>query len=211
MREMTRRTTVAVEPPGLVAGPESTLPPAPLAEQVGGANPKSGSEGSPIENGSKVANGLNPSAVVDALSSNVLKDAYVLLTTVTVSIAVACSVSVAVFRTGGWSDPETGDGHAPLVDAEGSVVAFGTFRGQPRVDLVQTQVDQGCPAGDDPTLVVDERVRENGDRLHAELKLLVQVGTVEHATPVVRRNMDIHFNFVSQLRNVPSINRAGIF
>ena len=115
-----------------------------------------------------------------------------MLTTVTVSIAVACSVSVAVFRTGGWSDPETGDGHAPLVDAEGSVVAFGTFRGQPRVDLVQTQVDQGCPAGDDPTLVVDERVRENGDRLHAELKLLVQVGTVEHATPVVRRKSDIH-------------------
>ena len=204
MREMTRRTTVAVEPPGLVAGPESTLPPAPLAEQVGGANPKSGSEirGSPIEHGPRVANGPNPSAVVDA-SSNVLKDAYV-LTTVTVSIAVACSVSVAVFRTGGWSDPETGDGHAPLVDAEGSVVAFGTFRGQPRVDLVQTQVDQGCPAGDDPTLVVDERVRENGDRLHAELKLLVQVGTVEHATPVVRRKSDIHFNFVSQSHNLPS-------
>ena len=80
MREMTRRTTVAVEPPGLVAGPESTLPPAPLAEQVGGAKPKSGSEirGSPIEHGPKVANGLNPSAVVYA-PSNVLKDAYVRL------------------------------------------------------------------------------------------------------------------------------------
>ena len=60
------------------------------------------------------------------------------LTTVAVSVAVACAVSVAVFRTGSRTYLEGRDGHALLVDAEGPVGALGALRRQTRIDLVQS-------------------------------------------------------------------------
>jgi hypothetical protein len=75
-------------------------------------------------------------------------------------------------------------GFAPLYLA---VAALGPVGGQTRVHLVYPQVDDGGPARDDRALQVEEAVREDRDRLHAELEALVEVLAVEHPAEYVPR------------------------
>ena len=104
---------------------------------------------------------------------------------VTVTQAVAGPVAVTVVGAGLGSDPQLPDRHALLVDTETVLPTPGALGSQARVHVVNTEVHQGRPAGDDLPPGVDEGVGEDGHGLHAELQPLVEVLTVQHPAPDV--------------------------
>ena len=93
---------------------------------------------------------------------------------------------VAVVLAGLRPDLEAGDWHAPLVDAETVLPTPSSLRSKAGVHVVDPEVDQRRPAGDDLPAGVDEGVGEDGHGLHPELQPLVEVLAVEHPAPHVR-------------------------
>ena len=92
---------------------------------------------------------------------------------------------VAVVLAGLRPDLEAGHRHAPLVDAETVLPTPSSLRGKAGVHVVDPEVDQRRPAGDDLPAGVDEGVGEDGHGLHPELQPLVEVLAVEHPAPHV--------------------------
>ena len=95
-------------------------------------------------------------------------------------------MSVTVVGAGLGPDPQLPDRHALLVDTETVLPTPGPLGRQAGVHVVDPEVHQGGPAGDDLAPGVDEGVREDGHGLHAELQPLVEVLAVEHPAPHVR-------------------------
>ena len=77
--------------------------------------------------------------------------------------AVAHPVPVAVVWTGEWTDLQVRHRHALLVDTQAVFTAPGTLWSEPWVHIVNSKVDQGCPARDDLSPAVDEGVRQDGN------------------------------------------------
>lgn len=68
------------------------------------------------------------------------------------------------------------------------VPAFGPIRRKPRIHFVESQIHDGGPTRDDAAVGVDERVGQDGDRLHPKLQSLVEVAAVEHTAVDVAVN-----------------------
>ena len=83
--------------------------------------------------------------------------------------AVAHTVPVAVVRAGQRADLQVSHWHALLVDTQAVFTASCTFWGKPWVHIVNSKVDQSCPARDDLSPAVDEGVRQDGNRFHPKL------------------------------------------
>ena len=94
---------------------------------------------------------------------------------VAMSKAVAHPVPVAVVWAGERTYLQVSHGHALLVDTQAVFTAPCTLWGKPWVHIINSKVDQSCPAGDDLSPAVDEGVREDGNRFHPKLKAFIQV------------------------------------
>ena len=94
---------------------------------------------------------------------------------VAMSKAVAHPVPVAVVWAGERTYLQVSHRHALLVDTQAVFTAPCTFRGQPWVHIVNSKIDQSCPARDDLPPTVDEGVRQDGNGFHPKLKAFIQV------------------------------------
>ena len=103
----------------------------------------------------------------------------------TMAATVAHAAAATGRRAGERPDGEGRHRHALPVDAEAVLRAAGALRREAGIHVLQPEVDEGRPAGDDLAARVDEGVGENGDRLHAELEAFVEVGAVQHPAPHV--------------------------
>ena len=101
---------------------------------------------------------------------------------------VAHPATMTAGRTGQRPNCQTRHGHALPVYAQTVIGTARALRRQPRIHVVQAQVDQGRPTGDDLAARVDEGVGEDGHRLHPKLQALVEVRAVEHPASDILNN-----------------------
>jgi len=101
----------------------------------------------------------------------------------TVTLRVAESIAIAIGTRQNLARlSEILNRKALLRDAHSIIAALGSVGREARIDSLQSQINDCSATRNDGAAPVDERMRQNGYRLHSEFKTLIEVPALKHAT-----------------------------